>query len=46
MSLALMRWYQSWLPDYWRIVVLIDADAGDCRQLKSQMEAAANRADY
>lgn len=39
-----LQGYRTWLPADWRIVVLIDADADDCRHLKAQMEEAANRA--
>ena len=33
--------YRRWIPADWRIVVLIDADAQDCHQLKAQLEKAA-----
>lgn len=36
--------YRSWLPEDWRIVVLLDADEADCRQLKTRMEAIARTA--
>jgi hypothetical protein len=39
-----LRGYRSWLPADWRIVVLIDADDEDCRQLKARLEMAALRA--
>jgi len=32
------RGYKTWLPEDWRIVVLIDADNEDCRQLKARLE--------
>ena len=32
------RGYKTWLPEDWRIVVLIDADSEDCRQLKARLE--------
>lgn len=35
------RGYKAWLPVDWRIVVLIDADDEDCRQLKAQLEDIA-----
>jgi hypothetical protein len=41
---ARLRGYASWLPEDWRIVVLMDEDRQDCRQLKDQMEAAAQSA--
>jgi len=31
------RGYKTWLPEDWRIVVLIDADDEDCRGLKAQL---------
>jgi hypothetical protein len=36
-----LRGYRSWLPADWRLVVLIDADDEDCRQLKARLELAA-----
>jgi len=33
--------YSSWLPDDWRIVVVVDEDRSDCVVLKKQLEAAA-----
>jgi len=41
---ARLRGYASWLPEDWRIVVLIDEDRQDCRRLKGQMEDAAQSA--
>lgn len=41
---ARLRGYASWLPDDWRIVVLVDEDRQDCVQLKSQLEEAARDA--
>jgi hypothetical protein len=35
------RGYKAWLPGDWRIVVLIDADDEDCRQLKARLEDIA-----
>ena len=35
------RGYAKWLPNDWRIVVLIDEDRQDCRQLKWDMERTA-----
>ena len=32
------RGYKAWLPEDWRIVVLIDADNEDCRRLKTRLE--------
>ena len=41
-----LRGYKQWLPADSRIVVLVDADRGDCRHLKSQMEEAARSAGF
>lgn len=39
-----LRGYQGWLPDDWRIVVLLDEDRQDCIALKGQLETAASQA--
>ncbi len=39
-----LRGYRQWLPNDWRIVVLIDEDRQDCRQLKIQLENSAQDA--
>lgn len=36
-----LRGYAAWLPADWRIVVVVDRDDDDCRQLKQQIEQAA-----
>lgn len=36
--------YQKWLPEDWRIVVVVDRDDDDCHVLKQQMESAARSA--
>lgn len=36
-----LRGYARWLPSDWRIVVVVDRDAEDCRQLKGRLEAMA-----
>ena len=33
-----LRGYKAWIPDDWYIVALVDADAQDCRLLKSRLE--------
>jgi hypothetical protein len=38
-----LRGYQTWLPSNWCIVVLIDADDDDCRELKDRLEQIAAR---
>jgi len=30
--------YRSWIPDNWKIVILIDRDDDDCRELKNYLE--------
>jgi hypothetical protein len=39
-----LRGYRPWLPAVWRIVVLLDADEADCRQLKARLETIARAA--
>lgn len=39
-----LRGYASWLPDDWRIVVVVDRDDDDCLELKAQLEDMAKRA--
>lgn len=41
---ARLHGYASWIPNDWRIVVLVDEDRQDCVQLKSQLEEAARAA--
>jgi hypothetical protein len=41
-----LKGYHKWIPDDWRIVVLIDEDRQDCHTLKQQMEAAAFKAGF
>ncbi len=36
--------YSSWLPETWRVVVLVDRDDDDCLQLKWRLEQAASMA--
>ena len=38
---ARLRAYARWLPDDWRILVLVDRDRDDCRALKEELEGAA-----
>jgi hypothetical protein len=40
---ARLAGYRQWIPDDWRIVVLIDQDDDDCRALKGRMEAIAQQ---
>lgn len=39
---ARLRGYRPWMPNDWRIVVLLDEDREDCIDLKARMEAAAH----
>lgn len=41
-----LRAYRKWMPDDWRIVVLVDADDEDCKALKAQLEEAAREAGF
>jgi len=36
--------YADWIPEHWRIVVLVDRDDDSCEELKQTMETAAERA--
>ena len=38
---ARLRGYARWLPDDWRIFVLVDRDRDDCRVLKNELEETA-----
>lgn len=38
---ARLRGYASWLPDDWRVVVVVDRDDDDCVRLKQQLEDIA-----
>src|SRR4030042_4565985 len=41
--LSRFKGYKAWLPEDWRIVVLIDADDKDCRRLKAQLDDIAHK---
>ncbi len=41
-----LRAYRKWIPDDWYIIVLVDADDEDCRELKARLEDAAKRAGF
>lgn len=41
---ARLKGYASWLPNYMRIVVVVDCDDDDCHKLKQQLESAATAA--
>jgi hypothetical protein len=42
--LARLRGFHSWLPNNWLLLVLIDRDGDDCRDLKEKLEAIALQA--
>jgi hypothetical protein len=35
-----LKGYRPWLPEHWRVVVLVDSDRDDCRVLKQKLEQA------
>lgn len=39
-----LRGYAKWLPEDWRIVVVVDRDDDDCLKLKQRLEAIAGQA--
>lgn len=39
-----LRAYKQWLPDDWRIVVILDRDRDDCTALKKRLEKLAGEA--
>ncbi len=39
-----LQGYSSWLPDDYRVVVVVDCDDDDCRTLKQRLEQMANDA--
>jgi hypothetical protein len=41
---ARLRGYASWLPETWRILVLLDRDDDDCLELKRSLEDVASAA--
>jgi hypothetical protein len=41
---GLLRGYSAWLPEDWRIVVLVDGDDDECHELKSTLDAVAHGA--
>lgn len=41
---ARLRGYANWLPEDWRIVVVVDRDDDDCIALKAQLQGMAKRA--
>jgi hypothetical protein len=41
-----LRGYASWLPQNWRILVMVDRDDDDCRELKESLERFAQDAGF
>lgn len=41
-----LKGYSKWLPEDWRIMVLIDEDRKDCRELKAKLEKTAHNAGF
>lgn len=41
---ARLRGYATWLPADWRVLVVVDRDDDDCRDLKQRLEEVARRA--
>ncbi len=41
-----LKGYKKWIPQDWYIVVLVDADDEDCRDLKARLEDAARQAGF
>ena len=39
-----LKGYRRWIPNDWRIIVLIDEDRKDCLQMKERLEKAAREA--
>ena len=41
-----LKGYRPWIPADWRIIVLIDEDRQNCRELKARLERAAREAGF
>jgi len=39
-----LKGYRGWLPEDWKIVVLVDTDDEDCKELKAKLEERAQTA--
>jgi len=39
-----LRGYQKWLPENWRVAVVVDRDDDDCEELKQNLETIAREA--
>src|SRR5699024_9627140 len=43
---ARLKGYAKWLPEDWRILVLVDRDKDDCHQLKARLENMATEVGF
>ncbi|MDE0637857.1 MAG: DUF4276 family protein [Candidatus Poribacteria bacterium] len=43
---ARLKGYSTWIPNDWRIMVLIDEDRQNCHELKTRLENAAHEAGF
>ena len=41
-----MKIYRQWIPDDWRIILLIDEDRENCHELKAYLEEVAGEAGF
>jgi hypothetical protein len=41
-----LKGYKAWIPEYYRIVILLDQDEEDCERLKNKLEKMAGEADF
>ena len=41
---ARLRGYSSWMPNHFRIIVVVDRDSDDCKELKSRLEECCKNA--
>lgn len=41
-----LKGYRRWIPNNWRIFVLIDEDRQDCQEVKARLERAAREAGF
>lgn len=41
-----LQGYASWIPEKWRIVVIVDRDDDDCQELKARLDSAATAAGF
>ena len=41
-----LRGYRAWIPQDWRLLVLVDRDDQECHGLKEELERAARRAGF